>query len=64
MSPQLAKALSYRAMQFNVVASSNAGAVRLWQRQGFDIVGRLPRAFNHPSLGYVDALVTYKWLAD
>ncbi|WP_199775475.1 GNAT family N-acetyltransferase [Microbulbifer pacificus] len=63
-SQQLARALGYQAMQFNFVASSNAGAVRLWQRLGFDIVGRLPRAFNHPSLGYVDALVMYKWLAD
>lgn len=63
-SQQLARALGYRAMQFNFVASSNEGAVRLWQQLGFDIVGRLPRAFNHPSQGYVDALVMYKWLAD
>jgi DNA (cytosine-5)-methyltransferase 1 len=28
----------------------------------FDTVGHLPRAFNHPKKGYVDALVMYKWL--
>ena len=54
--------LGYKAMQFNFVASTNDGAVRLWQKMGFDVVGRLPRAFNHPVKGYVDALVMYKWL--
>jgi len=61
-SQQVARELGYRAMQFNFVASSNEGAVRLWEKLGFDIVGRLPGAFNHPSKGYVDALVMYKWL--
>lgn len=61
-SQQIAKELGYKAMQFNFVASTNEGAVRLWQKLGFDTVGRLPKAFNHPSKGYVDALVMYKWL--
>jgi ribosomal protein S18 acetylase RimI-like enzyme len=61
-SQQIAKQLGYKAMQFNFVASSNDGAVRLWSTLGFAIVGRLPRAFHHPSQGYVDALVMYKWL--
>ena len=37
-------------------------AVRLWQRLGFAVVGRLPGAFRHRRLGYVDALVMYKQL--
>lgn len=57
-----ASALGYKAMQFNFVASTNEGAVRLWNRLGFAVVGRLPKAFLHPSKGYVDALVMYKWL--
>lgn len=61
-SQKVALEMGYAAMQFNFVASSNGGAVRLWQRLGFEIVGRLPRAFNHPVMGYVDALVMYKWL--
>ncbi|MDP2549486.1 GNAT family N-acetyltransferase [Oceanobacter sp. 4_MG-2023] len=61
-SQQVATELGYKAMQFNFVASSNKGAVRLWEMLGFDIVGRLPKAFNHPDHGYVDALVMYKWL--
>jgi len=58
----VAKDLDYKAMQFNFVASSNEGAVSLWKKLGFETVGRLPRAFNHPIKGYVDALIMYKWL--
>lgn len=61
-SQEIAKELGYKAMQFNFVASSNEGAVRLWTKLGFEIVGNLPKAFNHPVNGYVDALVMYKWL--
>ncbi|MBC7164712.1 MAG: GNAT family N-acetyltransferase [Roseovarius sp.] len=57
-----ARAMGYLAMQFNFVVSTNEGAVALWQRLGFEIVGRLPRAFRHPAAGLVDALVMYKWL--
>lgn len=59
-----ALARGYRAMQYNFVAATNAGALRLWQRHGFEIVGRLPGAFCHPEFGDVDALVLYKQLAD
>jgi ribosomal protein S18 acetylase RimI-like enzyme len=52
-----ARAQGYRAMQFNFVVSTNERAVRLWQSLGFAVVGRLPLAFAHPRLGYVDALV-------
>jgi hypothetical protein len=36
--------------------------VRLWRACGFDIVGRLPGAFDHPKEGYVDALVMFQTL--
>jgi len=52
----------FAAMQFNFVIASNAPAVRLWQRIGFEIVGRLPGAFRHPTLGPVDALVMFRRL--
>ncbi len=61
-SQALALELGYEAMQFNFVASTNEGAVRLWQKLGFTIAGRLPGAFKHPVQGNVDALVMYKWL--
>jgi len=57
-----AKTWGFRAMQFNFVVSSNERAVRLWQSLGFEIVGRLPGAFIHPTLGAVDALVMYRRL--
>ena len=63
-SQDIAVAMGFNAMQFNFVASSNDVAVALWIKLGFDIVGTLPRAFNHPTLGLVDAFVMYKWLAD
>ena len=55
-----AKARGFRAMQFNFVVATNERAVRLWQSLGFAIAGRLPGAFAHPTLGYVDALVMYR----
>lgn len=55
-----ARAQGYRAMQFNFVISSNAAAIGLWVSQGFVEVGRLPLAFDHPSLGPVDALVLFR----
>ncbi len=57
-----ARQRGYRAMQFNCVVSTNTRAVRLWQSLGFDIVGRLPRAFRHPTQGEVDALVMFQAL--
>lgn len=52
----------FRAMQYNLVVSTNGGAVRLWQRLGFEVIGTLPKAFRHPQLGFVDAFVMYKQL--
>ena len=37
----------FRARQFNFVVSTNERAVRLWERPGFSVVGRLPGAFRH-----------------
>ena len=55
-----ARARGYRAMQFNFVVSTNERAVRLWNSLGFETIGRLPLAFNHPALGYVDALIMFQ----
>ena len=57
-----AKALGFRAMQFNFVVSANVRAVGLWQSLGFEVVGRLPGAFDHPVEGLVDALVMFRTL--
>lgn len=62
-SQATAVAMGFRSMQFNLVVSTNEGAVRLWQRLGFSIVGTLPEAFKHPTRGYVDAFVMFKRLS-
>jgi ribosomal protein S18 acetylase RimI-like enzyme len=57
-----ARERGFTAMQFNFVIASNERAVRLWQSCGFEIVGTLPGAFEHPSRGLVDAHVMYRSL--
>lgn len=61
-SQKLAVEMGFRAMQFNFVVATNTGAVRLWQKLGFNIVGTLPEVFQHPRLGFVDAFVMFKKL--
>ncbi len=59
-----ARERGFAAMQFNFVISSNTRAVELWRKLGFDVVGRLPKAFEHPKLGRIDALVMFRELTD
>lgn len=54
--------MGFWAMQFNHVVSTNVGAIGLWEKLGFEIVGTLPEAFRHPGEGYVDAYVMFKVL--
>lgn len=61
-SMQMARNMGFRAMQFNFVVVSNEGAVRLWRKHGFREVGRIPQAFEHPRLGFQDALVLWRSL--
>lgn len=55
---------SRRAMQFNLVVSTNTAGLRCWQQNGFRIVGTLQGAFLHKRLGYVDALVMIQSLVE
>jgi ribosomal protein S18 acetylase RimI-like enzyme len=61
-SLERARERGFQAMQFNFVVSSNERAVALWRSFGFEIVGRLPGAFHHPTAGFVDAVVMYRSL--
>ena len=53
----------FRAMQYNLVVSTNEKAFHLWQKLGFDLIGTLPGAFRHKRYGFVDAYVMCKQLA-
>ncbi len=57
-----ARTRGFSAMQFNFVVGSNERAIKLWQRAGFAIVGTVPRAFRHPSLGLIEVLVMHREL--
>ncbi|MEV0155641.1 GNAT family N-acetyltransferase [Micromonospora sp. NPDC050686] len=55
-----ARARGYAAMQFNAVVESNTAAVRLYRRLGFAVVGTVPEAFDHPTLGRVGLHVLHR----
>lgn len=57
-----AKKIGYKAMQFNLVVSTNTSAVKVWLSQGFKIIGTVPEGFYHFEKGYVDAYIFYKKL--
>jgi ribosomal protein S18 acetylase RimI-like enzyme len=42
--------------------STNTAGVSLWKKLGFEIVGTLPKAFRHSTLGDVDAFVMHRFL--
>jgi ribosomal protein S18 acetylase RimI-like enzyme len=57
-----ARERGFKAMQFNFVVGTNERAIALWKTFEFEVVGRLPSAFHHPTEGFVDALVMYRSL--
>ncbi len=61
-SQEIAVQHGFRAMQYNLVVATNEGAIRLWKKLGFKVIGHLPKAFNSKSSGYIDALIMYKEL--
>lgn len=52
----------FRALQFNIVVSTNTRAVKAWEGEGFHVAGTLPGAFRRPNGDYVDAYVMFKSL--
>ncbi len=57
-----AREQGYAAMQFNAVVESNHVAVRLWQALGFRIIGTVPEAFEHTTLGRIGLHVMHRRL--
>ena len=52
----------FLSMQFNLVVSTNESAIKLYEKLGFKIIGRLPKTFNHSTLGLVDTFVMHRFL--
>jgi len=61
-SIKMAKEAGYRGMQFNLVVSTNKGAIKTWLDNGFEIIGTVPEGFFHIEKGYVDAHIFYRKL--
>jgi GNAT superfamily N-acetyltransferase len=55
-----ARQAGFAGMQFNAVVESNHGAVRLYRRLGFEVLGTVPRAFAHPVHGRVGLHLMYQ----
>ncbi len=61
-SIRMAKEAGYQGMQFNLVVSTNKGAIKTWLNNGFEIIGMVPEGFYHVEEGYVDAYIFYRKL--
>jgi len=61
-SLEIAKALGFQAMQFNMVLSQNLIAMKLYQKLGFNIIGSIPRAIRNPDGSYQQGYVLHREL--
>lgn len=57
------RAAGYHGIQFNAVVETNHAAVHLWHSLGFETIGIVPEAFDHPEHGLVGLHVMYRRLA-
>jgi GNAT superfamily N-acetyltransferase len=56
------RSAGFASIQFNAVVEVNTPAVRLWQALGFEIIGTVPEAFDHPEHGLVGLHVMHRRL--
>jgi ribosomal protein S18 acetylase RimI-like enzyme len=61
-SIEQARRLGFKSIQFNFVIKSNTVAVNLWKSVGFEIIGEIPDAFDHPENGMTNAYIMYRKL--
>lgn len=54
-----ARTAGYRGIQFNAVVETNRAAVHLWKSLGFEILGTVPKAFDHRRDGLVGLHLMY-----
>ena len=54
-----ARDAGYHGIQFNAVVETNTAAVGLWRSLGFEVIGTVPEAFDHPEHGLVGLHVMF-----
>lgn len=59
---ETAKALGYRLLIFNAVVASNTRAIRLYERLGFERIGRVPGGFLLKDGSWSDTILFYRRL--
>jgi len=59
-SLRIAKHLNFLAMQFNMVLSQNAGAIKLYKRLGFEIIGTIPNGIRNADGSFQDGYTMYR----
>ncbi|GAA0245964.1 GNAT family N-acetyltransferase [Cryptosporangium japonicum] len=59
-----AQGSGYAGIQFNAVVETNTAAVRLYESEGFVLIGTVPGAFAHPGRGRVGLHILWRPLAD
>lgn len=59
-SLHIAKDLGFQAMQFNMVLSQNAVAIKLYQKLKFNIIGTIPKAIRNPDGNYQDGYIMHR----
>lgn len=61
-SLQIAKNFGFLAMQFNMVLSQNEGAVKLYEKLGFEIISIIPKALRNSDETFQDGYSMYRGL--
>jgi L-amino acid N-acyltransferase YncA len=57
-----ARRLGFTAIQFNAVVSTNAAAVKLWKKLGFESIGVVPGGFRRADGHFVDLLIMHRFI--
>lgn len=59
-SLHIARSLGLSAMQFNMVLSQNTGAIKLYEKLGFQIIGTIPSAIRNSDSSFQDGHIMYR----
>ncbi len=57
-----AKTLNYHAIQFNMVLENNLASIKLWQKRGFETVGKIKSAYQNPDGSLIGAFIMHKMI--